>query len=133
MYLLMLDLAARSFAGPDAAMTSYERAMIEPPLGRILARHSAVSDRLASLADPLALVIGVAMWGGRVFDLAQRRRLAGLPASDATGASHAGATGAVETPAPPPPLVAPAPQQPEIMFSPAPVRAAGEAAEEAAA
>lgn len=115
MYLVMLDMAARSFAGPDAAMSSYERQLIEPPLGRILGRYGAVSDRLASMADPIALLIGLAMWGGRIAQISStRQRPERQPAA---GVSPEARTNPPERAAPPPPPATPAPPHPEITVS----------------
>jgi len=112
MYLVMLDMAARSFAGPDAAMSSYERQLIEPPLGRILGRYGAVSDRLAGMADPIALLIGLAMWGGRIAQLSQtRQRPARQPAP---GVSPEARAVPPVRPVPPPPPAEPVRLHPEI-------------------
>jgi hypothetical protein len=76
---MMLDLAARTIGGPDASLTPHERGLIEAPLARLLARHAGISDRMAAMADPIALLVGLVMWGGRVMQLQSARALGTAP------------------------------------------------------
>lgn len=54
--------------GPEAALNDYERTMIEPPLGRMLARMAPESAaRVAAFADPITLLVGIGAYVSRVF------------------------------------------------------------------
>lgn len=63
---------------PDAAMSIPEQIMIQPPLSAILAKPAIVS-KVASNAPYVALVVGFAMWGGRVAQLRQGSRAVPMP------------------------------------------------------
>lgn len=66
--LTMVQAMTVAQLGPDAAFTSQERGLIEPPLTRILARMSPSSAKMFSaVADPILLCTGLLMWGTRVF------------------------------------------------------------------
>lgn len=67
-WLNLLDMTARTLGGPDAALTSQERTLIEGPLKRTLGKYGAVTEKIASVADPVALVVGFGMWGSRVLE-----------------------------------------------------------------
>lgn len=70
----MADFAALMLAGPGAGITPDERAMVEPAAVRMLARMSpAAVARYGGLMDPLALAIGLGMWGMRVASIASER------------------------------------------------------------
>lgn len=63
---MLLDMTARTMGGPDAAMTSQERQLVEGPLKRTLGKYGAVTNTLTTVADPVALVVGFGMWGSRI-------------------------------------------------------------------
>lgn len=64
--LTLLDGAVSVGLGIDAAMTDFERQMIEPPLTRMLARYTDLSDKIAQFSDPVMLLIGLGAWGARL-------------------------------------------------------------------
>lgn len=69
-FLSMLQLIAVSWTGStQARMTKDERDMIQPALQRMLIKHVKAAKHLATISDPLALVMGFAMWGRRVASL----------------------------------------------------------------
>lgn len=92
--------------GPEAAMSPLERMLIEQPAIRLASRLPRQTvERVFSLADPVSLAIGLAMWSARIFQVAsakgeeaRRQREAGLRRAMQ-------AEGTVE----PPPAPAPAP------------------------
>src|SRR5690606_12447087 len=67
--MMMLNSAAHNIAGPEAEMNSLERALLEPAFTRILMRGGQASERLTSIIDPMALVVGMVMWGARVMGI----------------------------------------------------------------
>lgn len=59
--------------GDEARFTSKERAMIQPPLGRILSRMTPEDGaKFTAFADPVFLGAGLLIWGVRVWTLQQR-------------------------------------------------------------
>jgi hypothetical protein len=48
-------------------MNTFERALIEPSLIRVLARGDQTAMALTQYLDPIALVIGMSLWGTRVY------------------------------------------------------------------
>lgn len=93
--LTMLDTAAMNVAGPHAVQNSFERSLIEPSLRRTLERGGAPAERVTALIDPLALVMGMTMWGTRVLGERQNRlaamRAGYPPPSEPTPTAHAAA------------------------------------------
>lgn len=119
-YLMLIEMTARTLAGPDASLTSYERTLIEGPLKRTLKKYGGVSEKLSSIADPVALIFGLTMYGARVM---QARAAMEAPAPRRV--TEGAATGAG---APPPPGVPPIQQPlgPLATFVPAPDSGPGE-------
>lgn len=70
--VMMLNTVAMNIAGAEASMNSMERALIEPSFVRTLMNGGAQSERITQLIDPLALVIGMSMWGSRVLGIRQQ-------------------------------------------------------------
>lgn len=74
---LLLSLAEGMFAaawGPEGRFTPKERAIIEPPLGRIIARMSpGDAAKFASFADPIFLASGLLIYGMRIWTVQQSR------------------------------------------------------------
>lgn len=74
---LLLGLAEGMFAaawGPEGRFTPKERAIIEPPLGRIISRMSpGDAAKFASFADPIFLASGLLIYGMRVWTVQQQR------------------------------------------------------------
>lgn len=65
--VIMLDGVVCQFYGQNAAMNENERGMIEPALGRILARMpTKYGKQVQELADPVMLGLGLVMWFVRV-------------------------------------------------------------------
>jgi hypothetical protein len=69
----MLNTAASNIAGPEATMNSFETALIQPSLVRSLQRGGASAEKINTLIDPLALIIGMSMWGSRVLGVRQQK------------------------------------------------------------
>lgn len=66
----LANLAAVAWAGPEAVMQAHETALVQPSLERIFARMPAETAKKASfVVDPLLIVIGTAMWFGRIIQL----------------------------------------------------------------
>lgn len=70
--ITMLNTAAANLAGTDAVMNSFERALIEPSFIRTLGKGGKTADKITSLIDPLALIMGMGMWGSRVLGVRQQ-------------------------------------------------------------
>lgn len=70
----ILNGIAGSSVSPDAIMQTGEREMIEPPLTRIISRlEPDIIEKFSAISDPFAVIVGFAMWGYRVSELAQRK------------------------------------------------------------
>lgn len=77
----ILDGTAKNLLGEAAGFTAEERAMIEPPLVRILSRMDpAVLEKLATLSDPVMLLSGFGMWGMRLLTIQRSPRSEESPA-----------------------------------------------------
>ena len=71
---LVESLAVQNL-GEDVRLTTAERNLIEPPLGRIMARMSPQgAAAFAAFADPVLLLTGLFMWGGRLMAAREARK-----------------------------------------------------------
>ncbi len=72
--MAILDSVAQTLVGREAAMNEIERALIESPLARTLARlDPGVSESVSKFADPLTIVVALGMWGNRVAAIAKQK------------------------------------------------------------
>jgi len=72
--LTILDGAIGISLGPECQMTADEKAMINEPLARIMARMTPeTSEIIDRYTDPILLAFGFIMWGSRVFFVLQRQ------------------------------------------------------------
>lgn len=63
----LMDGVATMIAGPQCKANDIERDMIEEPLERLIQKMDVGAVELLSVwADPIALVMGMAAWGGRI-------------------------------------------------------------------
>lgn len=68
--LTIVDGMIQTLLYPECAMTADERAMIEPPLYRILERlDPGLSSTMEKFTDPVMLGMGLVMWGLRIFQV----------------------------------------------------------------
>lgn len=74
----VLNMGAVAVSGtPSAVMQPGEQAKVEPPLTRILARMDTQAvETFQKFADPIALAMGLGMWGVRVASIAAMQRQA---------------------------------------------------------
>jgi hypothetical protein len=60
-------LASASLPGKDASIRPEERALIEPPLTRILERLDVQSvEKASALLDPVIMLVGIGFWINRI-------------------------------------------------------------------
>lgn len=60
---------------PEAALAPEEKQAIHEPLERMIKRMSPnASKRFQSVADPIAVIVGLSFWGIRVTQLVQMKR-----------------------------------------------------------
>lgn len=86
MLLMMIDAITANNLGPDAKFSAEERKLIEPSLKRMLSRMTPASAKVfGSIADPVLLCTGLAMWGARVFGARPRPATAGQPSQPQQG------------------------------------------------
>lgn len=72
--LTILDGAIGISLGAECQMTADEREMILEPMARIMARLTPeTSEMIDRYTDPVLLLFGFIMWGGRVFFVLQRQ------------------------------------------------------------
>ena len=72
--IAILDSVAQTFVGREAAMNEIERALIESPLARTLARlDPGISENVSKFADPLTILVALGMWGNRVAAIAKQK------------------------------------------------------------
>lgn len=68
--LTMFDGLVSMSLGPECALTSRERELIDPPLQRMLARlDPTVTGAIEKYTDPLLVTMGFIAWGARVWNI----------------------------------------------------------------
>lgn len=78
---------------PEAALAPEEKQAIHEPLERMIKRMSPnASKRFQSVADPIAVVVGLSFWGIRVTQLVQMKRQEAERQAD-VNATHSAASG----------------------------------------
>jgi hypothetical protein len=82
--LTILNSIAANIAGTDAQLTSFERALIEPSLNRVLMRSVGDATDISEYIDPIALVAGLGLWGMRIISV----KRAAMAAARVTDSYH---------------------------------------------
>ncbi len=68
--LTMFDGLISMSLGEECRFTDQERALIEPPLQRMLLRlDPAITGAIEKYTDPLLIVMGLISWGARVWNI----------------------------------------------------------------
>jgi hypothetical protein len=92
------NMVVITWLGTECAMEKREAEMLEPPVGRLLARLSpADSEKLSTFIDPLVILIALGTWGNRIIRI-QRAKRGSI--SDTEFARATGMADSVPTPSP---------------------------------
>lgn len=70
----ILNGTASALVAPEAEMNTEERALIEPPLSRVVARISPdIADRIQIFSDPIMCLVGFSLWAYRIQQMVQNK------------------------------------------------------------